>query len=834
MISDFELFDKYEKQALDISSSAWISASAGGGKTTLIIKRILKILIFSSAKMFHVEHFQIFAITYTNEAASEIKKRIKKKLFDWKENEEILNEDLAFFEINNHFNDDAILTIKKNCRSFFDMRVFDLLKISTFHSFCFDIIRQFPNELNMDIEKFHLMNDESISEFLENILKIIFFKQNISNHSYESILEIMQSLIKHQDAINCSTWNNLNSNLKDMVQKNVPRGTFSYRVNKKIKSTRLCSTWNNLKKRFKHLKKKKLFHVEQFKKNNNKDANLENIPCGTFSCEINHSNQYSTWNNFIIGEIKKNDTKIGEQLDIIYKKLTENQNIKKIFNEYLEIFLTKNLTPRINLSKKNIYKNEQHELMFHVEHFSIKKNLNDSKMIFYIIRSVFKNFLEHKKQNNLMDFDDLINQTLLLLQNDYVLYILSKKIHYLIIDESQDNSKKQWGVIAILFENLFLESSKNIFIVGDIKQSIYQFQGAEPKYFNLMKEFFQKKSSEYGKKFYFIEWNFSFRMNEDISNYIDNFFNMKDFSKHLTSQENFILQHIPFTKKENVPRGTFSCQINHLNQCSTWNISKSENGGEVQKILEIISCKAPSDSLMILFRSRNQMMKNLIGRLKKEEISAKYSFYEKIIDSNTTQIILLVNETLRKCSTWNISEMNLLCKLSNENNHEKIKNFILILRDFSKKYSYDTTLESIINYFNEAFDKTIAIKLLNIAKKLKEQNLLSIENFNHYIYKNNSEVLLKSGGESKITISTIHSAKGLEADIVIIADDILEQKIHKKFYFHEEKKTFVLLKHKNCFYIDFFKNQIHREEYEESMRLLYVAMTRAKNELIIL
>ena len=63
MIGDFELFDKYEKQALDISSSAWISASAGGGKTTLIIKRILKILIFSSAKMFHVEHFQIFAIT---------------------------------------------------------------------------------------------------------------------------------------------------------------------------------------------------------------------------------------------------------------------------------------------------------------------------------------------------------------------------------------------------------------------------------------------------------------------------------------------------------------------------------------------------------------------------------------------------------------------------------------------------------------------------------------------------------------------------------------------------------------------------------------------------
>ena len=114
MINNIELFEQYQKQALDLEASIWISASAGGGKTTLIIKRILKILIFSSIKMFHVEHSQIFAITYTNEAANEIKQRIKNKLLQWKESDGILNQDLDFFEIKNHFNDHEIKQIKTN------------------------------------------------------------------------------------------------------------------------------------------------------------------------------------------------------------------------------------------------------------------------------------------------------------------------------------------------------------------------------------------------------------------------------------------------------------------------------------------------------------------------------------------------------------------------------------------------------------------------------------------------------------------------------------------------------------------------------------------------
>ena len=94
--------------------------------------------------------------------------------------------------------------------------------------------------------------------------------------------------------------------------------------------------------------------------------------------------------------------------------------------------------------------------------------------------------------------------------------------------------------------------------------------------------------------------------------------------------------------------------------------------------------------------------------------------------------------------------------------------------------------------------------------------------------------MLRSKDDSKITISTVHGSKGLESDIVIIADDILKQTIHEKFYFNLKKKTFILLKNKNCFYIDFFKNQLYYEEYEENMRLFYVAMTRAKKTLIFL
>ena len=561
--------------------------------------------------------------------------------------------------------------------------------------------------------------------------------------------------------------------------------------------------------------------------------------------------------------------------------------------------------------------------MFHVEQLSIADNMYNSKLIFNIVKNSFQNIEKYKEQNNFLSFADIINDTLLLLESDKnkdsILYTLNKKIHHLIIDESQDNSQKQWNIVKILFENLFIERHKSIFIVGDVKQSIYKFQGAQPEYFNLMKIFFQNKAQEWQKRFYFIEWNFSFRMPQTISTYVDNFFNSNGFSKYLTSQKNFMLEHISLSS--NVPRGTSFYRINkkiksaricsmwnirskisksfmekklfHMEQfkrslyrkknishtnnaskkqkmfhmehcliklikklkaqefvpcgtfvqkflnplwgknCSTWNEPQAVKIETNQTLLNLVMTKNQNHSMMILFRSRNQIMKRLIEELRQKQIPIKYNLYENIIEHNTTKIILLINEILINYREQNNLQIQLLSQLLN-NNTQEIQRLLLKIQNTSIKNIYNVTIKIIINCFNNNLDPIIVTKLLEIAEKLKNQNLHSIQSFNHFLYQNKIEVLLRSKDDSKITISTVHGSKGLESDIVIIADDILKQTIHEKFYFNLKKKTFILLKNKNCFYIDFFKNQLYYEEYEENMRLFYVAMTRAKKTLIFL
>ncbi len=206
-MNNLETFKKYESQALDLSASVWISASAGGGKTTLIVKRILKLIVQSiiNPKMFHVEHSKIIALTYTNEAANEIKNRIGKKLYDWQNDNDILEHDISLiFEKNFTLSNE----VKDRCKKLFKEKIHLQIHVSSFHSFCFKIIEDL--KLFGNIDKKNII-DESQSK---SILKKIVIDQLITNSK------------KTRSRTNCSTWNNLSQNK-----------TLIHKIEK-------CSTWN--------------------------------------------------------------------------------------------------------------------------------------------------------------------------------------------------------------------------------------------------------------------------------------------------------------------------------------------------------------------------------------------------------------------------------------------------------------------------------------------------------------------------------------------------------------------------------------------------------------
>jgi len=123
-------------------------------------------------------------------------------------------------------------------------------------------------------------------------------------------------------------------------------------------------------------------------------------------------------------------------------------------------------------------------------------------------RAFLPAYRAEKMRHGWLDFDDLIRRTRSLLQNSasaaWVLYKLDGGIDHILVDEAQDTSPAQWDVIAKLSEEMLAGAGKDdrrrrtIFVVGDKKQSIYSFQGADPRSFDAMADHFTERLEHIG------------------------------------------------------------------------------------------------------------------------------------------------------------------------------------------------------------------------------------------------------------------------------------------------------------------------------------------------
>lgn len=566
-------FFNLEKEVLNLDNEiTFISAVAGGGKTSLIIKKILQLILNG------IPLKKIFVITYTNEAVNEIKIRIEKKFLQWRKDENFLFEDLVFFLGENNFSNSLFDSIKKkyskfensnlenkidnliikkisknqNEENFYKKSKFsnyitlenlkklkslshDEIKISTFHSFCFDFLKRFSKEhkffnfkIISQIEKELIVSNLVEKEYLN----FDFFKFEFSKNQIKKIL------IKTIDF-------EINENF--IFENNELKNNFSFESEKK----------NEIKNFYEKYKLEKNINLSK------------------------------TEENFL------------NQINVFLNKKFFHEKQKLI--SYIEIFFTKDFEIRKNYIK---ILEEKTEISFFIEN-EIKflqqtfKNLIFSELI--VLNRELKNFFikikndfyKYKKNNKICDFDEIISNFHELIfssdEKENFLFELKKQFNHLIIDEAQDNSKKQWEIIKILADEIFhkneyIESSeinnsssekksideilqnefkiikeiyeknylsnfRSLFIVGDVKQSIYSFQNASPELFLINKEYFKKKSFSYKVKFKFINWNFCFRIGEKNLNFIDKYFNKNKITNELFQSEN--LSHISLSSENN-------------------------------------------------------------------------------------------------------------------------------------------------------------------------------------------------------------------------------------------------------------------------------------------
>lgn len=176
----------------------------------------------------------------------------------------------------------------------------------------------------------------------------------------------------------------------------------------------------------------------------------------------------TTYHGFCVRVLREDINKIHYPKNFIIMDVQDQKTVlRDVFNELgltSKVFTFKQVLSYISKQKAS-----QNYLQYILES---KKNATENEF-----EKVFVRYLEKQQRNFALDFDDLINFTLyVFINNPDVLEKWQKRLHYIQVDETQDSSQKQFSLIEMLSR-----FHKNLFVVGDPDQTIYEWRGAKPE-----------------------------------------------------------------------------------------------------------------------------------------------------------------------------------------------------------------------------------------------------------------------------------------------------------------------------------------------------------------
>ena len=156
-----------------------------------------------------------------------------------------------------------------------------------------------------------------------------------------------------------------------------------------------------------------------------------------------------------------------------------------------------------------------------------------TEALLHIATAAAANYRREKQERGLLDYDDLIDKTLAMLDrvsSGWVHYKLDRGVDHVLIDEAQDTSPRQWDIVAHIISEFTSGAGardgvmRTVFAVGDEKQSIFSFQGAAPREFDLRRRELKRKFEDAGLKFDPVSFNYSFRSGPAILQSVDHVF----------------------------------------------------------------------------------------------------------------------------------------------------------------------------------------------------------------------------------------------------------------------------------------------------------------------
>ncbi|MGH6829401.1 MAG: double-strand break repair helicase AddA [Rhizomicrobium sp.] len=516
-----------------------------------------------------------------------------------------------------------------------------------------------------------------------------------------------------------------------------------------------------------------------------------------------------------------------------------------------------------------------------------------------LIQAVRKEYADAKKRRSVLDYDDLIVKTRALLESgdaaSWVLFKLDNGIDHILIDEAQDTSPEQWRIVRKLAEEFFAGEGRTgrfrtIFAVGDEKQSIFSFQGADPLQFDANRRHFERLAAAAGQPFVDQSLEMSRRSAPAILSFVDRVFadpgartglssrgDPIRHTAHRASERGGVEFWVSLAPSPTVKRD-FYLPVDAPQADSPVVLLARRVAKQIKDWLETPQALPGHDKpvspgdIMILLPRREPFGGEVIRQLKLRQIPV--SGADRIV--LTEQIAVMDLMALGRFALQREDDLDLAALLKSplvglgEDDlfalcHRRGASLWQALAGRRDRPPFDAAhrflsemLASVdfappFEFFSHALialDKKRALiaslgpesqdaieEFLSLALRYEETRTPSLEGFLDWVARGNTEVKRDmERARDQVRVMTVHGAKGLEADIVILPDtttlpDSPARKGH--LLYHGDGVLFPLAEADAPDCVKAVKRFEEQETLAEHRRLLYVALTRARDRLYV-
>lgn len=830
-----------------------VSAAAGSGKTAVLVERVIKKITDSENP---VDIDKLLIVTFTNNAASEMKFRITKSL------KEILR--------NEPFNKNA------QCQ----LNLMPNAKICTIDSFCINLVRENFFELGINQDFTNL--DENEASLLEDEI--------ISNLTDELFEKNDEEFIKLVEQFNTPGNEKPFINAVKKVRRFIYAQPFPYSWAYKMSELYNSNTAFENSKWFEYIKGEADYLISIAKKCVNNNLALLN--------QIDDSKLNEKFENLFLNDKSLIDN-VSDLLNTSWDDLVK-LGVPSFARLVSTAKLDEELASEIK-ANRNTYTNiikKEIPAFFICSKEDYVKSLNTLypiiKKLIEFVKIVDARLMVEKNERNSYSFSDTEHFAINLLftpDGDKIIKKeladrLSAEFEEILVDEYQDTNEAQ----DLLFA--YLSNGHNLFTVGDVKQSIYRFRLAMPNIFNSRRKLYTDYNPNDNEKSSKIILDKNFRSSKGICEYV-NFIFSKVMSERVGELDYNAQNRLNFGanyKKNDIP----SAQIHILDGAK----GEETDTREAMQIAKLIRKKIDSkeqikdgdeyrdirySDFAILFRSMKNHVDSYVEVFTDMSIPVQCDNSSNLFENNEIKLILSLLRTIDN-PTKDISLLSTmmspvyafsadeLAQIRIENKqknfyfsvvnsqNEKVLNFLEDIKNL-KKLSVTMSVSNFIRYLVE--DKGIVafinamgngeqryqniLALISFAQKFDSGVNIGLTSFIRYIDKiiNTDKGIdsksIVSGKDDAVTIMTVHHSKGLEFPICILAGaarsyntgELTENLLINTVYgfglkVHNEERMYNI----QSIPYSVIKSKSANELMSENLRVLYVAMTRAKEQFI--